>query len=131
MRRVVSTFTIGLVGLVVLVIGGCITPSIPIPPPTAERMTFVVTGDLGNTFATFEYPPDVNYQGTVVFIYNRDKGVGIIEDAHPDGSVGPTGPVRAGLGDQIVVSFQGKDQTVSTCVRLRDGSQSSTDYCDP
>jgi hypothetical protein len=125
MRRVL--LSIGLV----IALAGCVTPSIPIPPPDPARMTFTLMGDVNNTFATFAYPPDVNFEDTVVFVYNRNKGIGIIENAHVDGSVGPTAPVRADLGDQMVVSFQRDDQTVSSCVRLRDGAQSSTDYCDP
>ena len=109
---------------------GCITPSIPIPPPDPARMTFTVSGLAPDTAATFAYPQDINYEDSVVYVYNRDLGVGVIENAHPDGSVGPTAPVAAVLGDQIVVSFQRADQTASTCVRLRDGQQSSTDYCD-
>lgn len=119
-----------LLGLV-LGIAGCVTPSIPIPPPDPARMSFTVAGEPGATTASFAYPADVNYQDTVVYVYNRDKGVGIIEAARPDGSVGPTAPVRADLGDQMVISFQREDQTVSTCVRLRDGAQSGTDYCSP
>ena len=112
-----------------LLLGGCITPSIPIPPPDPVLMTFMVTGDGANTTATFSYPADHNYVGSIVFVYNRDRGLGIIEATHPDGSVGPTQPVRAALGEQIVVTFQRDDLTVSTCVRLRNGTQSSTDYC--
>jgi hypothetical protein len=112
-----------------LLLGGCITPSIPIPPPDPVLMTFVVTGDGTSTTATFSYPADHNYVGSLVFVYNRDRGLGIIEATRPDGSVGPTQPVRAALGEQIVVTFQREDQTVSTCVRLRNGTQSSTDYC--
>jgi hypothetical protein len=37
--------------------------------------------------------------------------------------------VSAALGEQIVVTFQREDQTISTCIRLRNGQQSSTDYC--
>ncbi|MBL0213227.1 MAG: hypothetical protein IPQ07_05040 [Myxococcales bacterium] len=115
----------------VLALGGCVTPSIPIPPPDPARMEFTLTGDAANKSASFVYPPDINYEGSIVFIYNRDRGVGIIEAAHPDGSVGPTAPVRANVGEQMVVSFQREDQTVSTCVRLREGAQSSIDYCGP
>jgi hypothetical protein len=111
------------------VAGGCITPSIPIPPPDPERMTFVVTGDTGNTSATFSYPADINYRNSIVFLYNRDRGLGIIEATRPDGSIGPTRPVSAAIGDQIVVTFQREDQTMSTCIRLREGPQSSTPYC--
>jgi hypothetical protein len=112
-----------------LVVPGCITPSIPIPPPDPGLMTFVVTGDGASSAATFAYPADTNYRESIVFVYNRDRGLGIIEATRPDGSVGPTQPVKAAIGEQIVVTFQREDQTVSTCIRLRNGAQSSTDYC--
>ena len=70
-----------------------------------------------------------DYVGSIVYVYNRDRGLGIIEATRPDGSVGPTQPVPAAIGNQIVVTFQREDLTVSTCVRLRNGTQSSTDYC--
>lgn len=113
-----------------LLLGGCITPSIPIPPPDPVLMTFMVMGDGANSTATFSYPANHNYVGSIVFVYNRDRGLGIIEATRPDGSVGPTQPVRAALGEQIVVTFQREDLTVSTCVRLRNGTQSATDRCD-
>ena len=117
--------------LVLAVLGGCITPSIPIPPPDPGRMTFAVKVEGQDSTATFAYPPDINYVDSIVFVFNRDRGVGVIEAARSDGSVGPTAPLAAALGEQIVVTFQREDQTVSTCIRLRDGSQSSTDYCGP
>ncbi len=115
--------------LVGLLLGGCITPSIPIPPPDPVLMTFVVTGDGASSTATFSYPADHNYVGSIVFVYNRDRGLGIIEATRSDGSVGPTQPVNAAIGDQIVVTFQRDDLTVSTCVRLRNGTQSAADPC--
>jgi hypothetical protein len=118
-----------LLPLVVACLAGCITPSIPIPPPDPELMTFVVTGDGANSTATFTYPASVNYESSILYVYNRDRGVGIIEATRPDGSVGPTRPVSAGLGNQIVVTFQRDDLSVSTCIRLRNGQQSPTDYC--
>jgi hypothetical protein len=124
MRR--SPLAIAVAGLL---LAGCITPSIPIPPPDPELMNFMVMGDGANTTATFTYPSNVNYRGSLLFVYNRDRGLGVIEATRPDGSVGPTQPVKAALGEQIVVTFQREDQTVSTCVRLRNGPQSSTDYC--
>jgi hypothetical protein len=122
MRRLASI-------VVFLGLTGCITPSIPIPPPVPALMMFTLTGDPGARSASFSYPADDNYVDSVVFVYNRERGVGIIEDAKPDGSVGPTAPVRAEIGEQIVVSFERADQTVSTCIRLREGAQSATDYC--
>ena len=111
------------------VAGGCITPSIPIPPPDPELMTFVVTTEANQSSATFSYPADINYENSILFLYNRDRGLGIIEATRPDGSVGPTRPVIAAIGEQIVVTFQREDQSISTCIRLRNGQQSSIDYC--
>jgi hypothetical protein len=112
-----------------LALGSCITPSIPIPPPDPTDIDATVTGDGDEKVVTFTYPPTNNYVGTVVYVYNRTLGRGIIEDAHPDGSVGPTTPLRADLGNEIVFSFQREDLTVSTCIKLREGSQSAVDYC--
>ena len=92
-------------------------------------MTFAVTGDGANSSATFTYPADVNYQDSILFLYNRDRGLGIIEATRPDGSVGPTPQLSAAIGEQIIVTFQREDQTISTCIRLRNGQQSATDYC--
>lgn len=117
--------------LVLAALGGCITPSIPIPPPDPGKMTFAVRVEGQSSFATFSYPPDVNYVGAIAFVFNRDRGVGVIETARGDGSVGPTAPVAAAIGEQIIVSFQREDQTVSTCVRLREGAQNANDYCSP
>lgn len=108
---------------------GCVTPSIPIPPPDPAMMNFTVNGMDGT--AVFSYPPKQDYEGAIVYVFNRDQGVGIIEQARPDGGVGPTRPVAAKIGEQIVVSFQLDDQTVSRCIRLRDGQQDPTAYCGP
>lgn len=119
-------------GLVlVLGLAGCVTPSIPIPPPEPALMTFTVTveGDLST--ASFAYPAKADYADAVVYLYNRDQGLGIIERARPDGSVGPTRPVPARLDEQIIVSFQLEDQTVSRCIRLREGTQDPNNYCGP
>ena len=123
MRRVL--LCLGIVGLA----GGCITPSIPIPPPDPELMEFAVVGDGAASTASFTYPANINYEMSILYLYNRDQGLGIIEATRPDGSVGPTRPLSAALGDQIVVAFQRDDLSVSTCIRLRNGAQSRTDYC--
>ncbi len=125
MRRLI------ILGLLGLALSSCVTPSIPIPPPDPQKMAFVLVGMGTETRASFTYEPEINYIGAIVFVYNRDKGVGIIANANGDGGVGPTAPVAATLGDQIVVSFEREDQTVSTCIKLREGQQSSTDFCGP
>lgn len=119
------------IGLIVLGLTACVTPSIPIPPPDPSQMTFTVTTSGTDSTAVFSYPPKADYGDALVYIYNRDQGVGIIQQARPDGSVGPTNPVAAKINEQIVVSFQLDDQTVSRCIRLRDGQQDPNNYCGP
>ena len=120
-------------GLALLVLGfaGCVTPSIPIPPPDPAMMTFTVTVEGQSSTATFSYPAKADYADAIVYVFNRDQGIGIIETARNDGSVGPTRPVAAKVNEQIVVSFQLEDQTVSRCIRLRDGQQDPTNHCGP
>ena len=109
---------------------GCITPSIPIPPPDPAKMTFDIDTTAPVNTAVFTYPPEDRIKDAIVFVFNRDQGEGIIVSAHPDGSVGPTKPFPAIVNDQVVVTFQNGDQSVSTCIRIRQGAQSATAYCD-
>jgi hypothetical protein len=130
MRALIFAWLVGAVMLVAP--AACVTPSIPIPPPDPAKMTFSFEGLGGpESRASFAYPPDGNYIDSIVFVYNRDRGVGVIENAHPDGSVGPTAPIGADVGEQVVVTFEREDQTVSTCIRLREGAQSPFDFCGP
>ena len=123
---------IGFLAALTLGLAGCVTPSIPIPPPDPAMMTFTLTVDgNNNSTATFSYPAKADYGNAIVYVFNRDQGVGIIEQARPDGSVGPTRAVSAKVNEQIVVSFQLDDETVSRCIRLRDGQQDPNNYCGP
>ena len=121
MRRVV---TIGLICFVT----GCLTPSIPIPPPDPDKMEFHIVVDGGNSVATFMYPPEMNYQGGTAYLFNHDTGMGVFQLVNPDFSIGPMG-LRAAAGNQIVFSIEGASETVSRCVVLREGTQDGTTYC--
>jgi hypothetical protein len=120
---------LALAAVCAIALAGCITPSIPIPPPNPALMEFD-TGSASSTTAVFQYPAESIYQGSVVYLYNRDQGTGIILDANLDGSVGPSQPLSAVLGDQIVVTFQREEQSVSSCIRLQSGHQDPNTYCD-
>lgn len=111
-----------------LAVSGCITPSVPIPPPEPEKMAFAY--DAAAESASFTFDPDPSYAFAVVYVFNRDQRVGIIETARPDGSVGPTRPFTATIGDDIVISFELDSQLSSTCVELQDGRSSSAFECD-
>jgi hypothetical protein len=102
--------------LLVLAIAGCVTPSIPIPPPAPERMTFSVDLTAGTT--TFAYPPDSNYADAIVYVFNRSVGQGVITTARADGSVAQTPPFPAQYGDEVAVTIEAQAQAVSTCVVL-------------
>jgi hypothetical protein len=105
---------LGLIAAVVL--GGCVTPSIPIPPPEPQRMTFAVDVQAGA--ARFSYDPEPNYADAVVYVFNRERGQGIITTARPDGSVGPTDPFPAAVGDSVAITFETADSIAGTCVRI-------------
>ena len=124
MRRLAVIALGTLIGL-----GGCVTPSIPIPPPDPALMTFSVTLDTQGVIASasLEYPPTVSYQGGVAYVYNRSRGVGVIQAVNANGSIGPTPAVGASANEELVISVENNDQTVSTCVLLREGTPSS--YC--
>jgi hypothetical protein len=117
-------FALALVGLV-----GCVTPSIPIPPPDPSKMSFTVEMDPNGTVtgASLTYPATDSYKGGVAYVYNRTLGHGVIEQVNADGSIGPTAVVAATAGNQIVFSVENDMQTVSTCVLLQQGAPNS--YC--
>jgi hypothetical protein len=119
-RLVIVLVAIGLAGGLV----GCVTPSIPIPPPSADLMTFALqTDDQGQVHsASLTYPATEKYRGGLVYVFNRDVGRGIIETVNANGSIGPTRPFEAALGHALIISIERDDQTVSTCVTLREGT---------
>ena len=92
-------------------------------------MAFTVETDMNGaiTSASLSYPATDSYKGGVAYVYNRSLGHGVIEQVNADGSVGPTAPVAATAGNQIVFSIENDEQTVSTCVLLKDGAPTS--YC--
>ena len=114
----------GALGFVIaLALGACVTPSIPVPPPDPQQMTFTL--DTTGPAATFAYAGDPNLAGATVYVFDRRVGKGIIDTAHADGSIGPTAPFEATSGDQVEITFQEGDQAQSTCVILRAGTPSA------
>ena len=116
-----------LLAVLAIAMGACITPSIPIPPPDADRMSFDVDLDQGT--ATFTYEGDPLFRNAIVYVYNRDTGRGVIDTADTDGAVGPTAAFPAMVGDEIAVTFETEDEVVSTCVILREGRPDGTQVC--
>jgi hypothetical protein len=109
--------------VIAIAVGACVTPSIPVPPPDPQQMSFALDGTGGT--ATFAYSGDPNLGGDTVYVFNRRVGKGVIDTARVDGSIGPTDPFVAAAGDPIEVTFQQGDQAQSTCVLLKSGTPSS------
>jgi hypothetical protein len=107
----------------------CATPSVPVPPPRAEKITFEFDADEGQ--ARFAYGPSPDFGGAVVYVYNRSRGVGVITTAESDGSVAPTAPFAAGAGDDVLVTFDLDHQLASICVEVADGLSSAARECAP
>ena len=77
----------------------------------------------------FSYGPTTSYVGGIAYVYNQTKGQGVIQNCGPDGSIGPTQPFPAEAANQVVVTVQVCDQTESSCIVLREGTQDPTTYC--
>ncbi len=124
MRLMRSLAVVALVGF-----AGCITPSIPIPPPDPTEIDATLTVNGADHFASFTYPPTAAYVGGVAESYNRTTGHGSIDAVNTDGSIGPTTPIRANAGDAVVFTIVNGEQTASTCVILREGAQDANAFC--
>ena len=115
-------------GLIAIALGGaCITPSIPIPPPEPSAMTFMVNPIDG--VATFRYAPQERFSLAKVYVFNKDQGAGIITTANINGGVPETAPFPAIIGDEVVITFEVPEDTVSSCVRVTDGTPNALDVC--
>ena len=109
--------------------GACVTPSIPIPPPDPSEMTFHLSGVGVDTAVVFTYAANGAYVGCYATVFDRNTGRSVGQLTESDGSVSPTLPLPATLGDNIVVSIECDKQTVATCIVLREGAQDPTVYC--
>ncbi len=119
-----------LVVIALVSLAGCVTPSIPIPPPDPSQMTVQITPPDSTSTGTgvMSYPSNDLYEAGTAYVFNDTVGSGVIQRISDDGSF-TTQPFPAVVGNQVVVSITTNQQTVSTCVVLRDGQQSGTDYC--
>lgn len=116
------------IAVVIGTLGGCLTPSIPIPPPDPAEMTFSIDDTGGGSVATFSYPPDDNYKNATYYVFNHDTSGGVFHIANPDGSINDLS-LPAVAGNQLVITIEGGAQTVSRCIVLREGSQDPNTYC--
>ena len=122
MRRLALAF------VVVAAFAGCITPSIPIPPPDPSEMMFHFSIDAGVSHVSFNYPANSEYCGGVAYLYDHNVGAGIIKNVNGDCTTGPI-EMTANMGDAVDFSVQTHAQTISTCVLVQEGLQSPANEC--
>jgi hypothetical protein len=116
--------------LALCVWSACVTPSIPIPPPDPTDIDFDVTTTGATSTAVMTYPATSAYIGGTAYVFDTVTGQGVFQRANADGSIGPTLPLPASIGDAVVVSVTSSEQqTVSTCVVLQQGPQSAAANC--
>lgn len=92
-------------------------------------MTFTITVQGGTSSAVLTYPPEKNYEGGIVYVFNHDTGHGVFQNVNADNSIGPTQPLAASVGNQVVISVESAAQTASRCIVLREGLQDPNTYC--
>jgi hypothetical protein len=101
---------------VALALGGCNTPSVPIPPPQPDLQALrvqPVTTPAG--MVTVEGQPSVHHESVRYYIFNVSRADGVIVDAHPDGSFS-TSPFPGSEGDTLQLYFDAPDRRRSTTV---------------
>ncbi len=123
MKRLLAT-AIVLAGFV----AGCFAPSVPVPPPAPESMSFAL--DLAAGTATYSANLGGDWGDSWVTVFDDTTGKGAIDRSDPAGNVGPTAPWRANDGDRVRVVFQRDDGEVSgLCLILRGGASNSGNRC--
>ena len=116
-----------LLGLVALA-GACITPTIPLPPPEPEGVSFGL--DTMTNTATFSYTiPTGVFGGARVFVEDETQGDGTITTANPDGTVDPVSWSPAFDGDRVQITFKLGEDSAGICLILHPGPSSPANYC--
>ncbi len=108
-------------------IGSCNTPSLPLPPPDPEVMSFHLDTTAGT--ATFRSDPQAEWGGALVFVYDERTGRGVITTAAADGTVAETPPFAAADGDKVFVEYRIDEQASAICLILHDGAASNNNLC--
>jgi hypothetical protein len=110
-----------------LMAAACTTPTIPIPPPQVEDVTFAL--DEPNMTATFEYTGGEPYADGFVYVFNLTQGVGprvarfdavghVMTEAFP-----------GARDDEIDIAFRRDDAISTLCVLLRPPPLSPAELC--
>jgi hypothetical protein len=97
-----------------LLLGGCVTPSIPLPPPDLQALSFSAGPTLGTLELTGK--PTSVHVGATFTAFDEQHRAGVLIGTNPDGSF-VTEPFAGAVGDQVELWFEsnGQRSQLSTC----------------
>ena len=115
-----------IVSILLWAVSGCYAPSVPVPPPGPEAMTFSL--DLTTGQASYEANLGFEWGNSWVTIYDDTTGEGVVARSAQNGHVGPTDPWRANDGDTVRILFERDDGEESGVCLILHGGPSSQNY---
>ena len=89
--------------ILVLLVVGCVTPQIPLPPPDIEDISFKVVEPGGNEIE-ISGAPNPGLAGAAIMVINNRTGYGTVARADVDGSY-ITWPILALDQDTLDISY--------------------------
>ena len=121
MHRLVSHVRIGIAALA-LALGlctACYTPSVPLPPPLIENMSFTTGTATGTVILTS--PPQTQIGAVRFSVFNVSQSIGVIFVSNADGSF-TSPPFPGNEGDYIDVSYDQNNESADRCTTLHVGA---------
>jgi hypothetical protein len=122
--RMISRLRIGLLATLLVAAGGlaCNTPSVPLPPPALDFISFQPASAPDMVF--LQGQPVSGYANARFFVFNVNRKVGVIADAAADGSF-TTDPFPGVTGETVEIYYEpadGGERSPSVCTTLQIGA---------
>jgi hypothetical protein len=113
--------------LVVSLVAACFGPSVPVPPPAPEAMSFALDAAAGT--ATYQASLGAAWGDCWVTVRVERTDDGVIVKSEADGRVAETEPFLANEGDETEVLLDCEDRAAGFCLVMHDGPSSTNFTC--
>jgi hypothetical protein len=122
--RMTSRLRIGFLATLLALAGGlaCNTPSVPLPPPELDVISFQPASASDSVF--LQSLAASRFASARFYVYNLTRNEGVITDAAADGSF-TTDPFPGATGDTVEIYYDppgGGERSPSVCTTLQIGS---------